>query len=89
MSESVPRSGCASGEGHSFGYYIHVITRIELSFLANFLALSYTCARSGERVILAFAEFVSLSNGQQLNRLQKIVCCILDYKLHIMTITGV
>ena len=39
--------------------------------------------------ILAFAESVSLCNGQQLNQLQKIVCCILDYKLHIMTITGV
>ena len=70
---------------HGFRYYIHVINGIELSFFPN----SLTHSPLVWTPILTFTNFVSQSNGQQLNRLQKMVCCILDSNLHIMTITGV
>ena len=40
-------------------------------------------------IYLTFAEFVSLCNGKQFDRLQRIMSFIIYYNLHIMTIIGV
>ena len=62
----------------------------------NFSGLIYTvwgcskeCPEEWWMVNLTFAKFVSLCNGHQLNQLQKIVCYILNYNLHIILFTGV
>ena len=39
-------------------------------------------------IYLTFAEFVSLCNGKQFDRLQRIMSFIIYYNLHIMTIRG-
>ena len=54
-------------------------------FLADFLDLFYALCKA----ILTFAEFVSLCKGQHRNQPQKFVDCILDYNLHIITITEI
>ena len=48
---------------HSFGYCIHVINRIELSFFPNFLIHS-SLVQGVVNANLIFTKFVSQSNGQ-------------------------
>jgi len=57
-------------------------------YLGTSCTVQKVIARSSE-FPMWIAKFVSLYNGQHLSHLQMFVCCILDYNLRILLITGV